>query len=146
MPLSSFLCLYMISRNQYPFYVESLSMYLPAFSQTSHVTRCVLTDSHHSPPSPSTDSPAVPFRTCTPHDPPSLRYSVDDILQIILKSRKSWKTLKGQSEAVWPPHLEATMLKGMFIIVCISRFSRLSLSGPQLCRNMNQMTRGKHEC
>ncbi|KAG8220469.1 hypothetical protein J3R82DRAFT_3164 [Butyriboletus roseoflavus] len=31
----------------------------------------------------------------------------------MLKGRKSWKTLKGQSEAVWPPYLEATMLKAL---------------------------------
>ncbi|KAH0829026.1 hypothetical protein J3R83DRAFT_2480 [Lanmaoa asiatica] len=47
------------------------------------------------------------------YDHSSSRYSVDDILQIVLKSRKSWKTLKGRSEAVWPPHLEATMLKAL---------------------------------
>lgn len=30
-----------------------------------------------------------------------------------MKIRKSWKTLKGNTEPVWPPHLEATMLKGL---------------------------------
>lgn len=39
--------------------------------------------------------------------------TTEDILHIILKTRKSWKTLKGQAEAVWPPHLEATMLKAL---------------------------------
>ncbi|KAG6333842.1 hypothetical protein ID866_5247 [Astraeus odoratus] len=39
--------------------------------------------------------------------------STEDILHIILKTRKSWKTLKGQAEAVWPPFLEATMLKAL---------------------------------
>jgi transcriptional enhancer factor len=30
-----------------------------------------------------------------------------------MKIRKSWKTLKGNAEPVWPPRLEATMLKGL---------------------------------
>ncbi|KIK93885.1 hypothetical protein PAXRUDRAFT_785709 [Paxillus rubicundulus Ve08.2h10] len=38
---------------------------------------------------------------------------VQDILQTIIRTRKSWKTLKGQAEAVWPPYLEATMLKAL---------------------------------
>ena len=38
--------------------------------------------------------------------------STEDILRIIMKTRKSWKTIKGNSEAVWPPYLEAAMLKG----------------------------------
>lgn len=119
-------------------------MYLPEPSLTSHISY-VLSDSHHSPPLPPADSPAVPFRTCIPHDHSSSRYSMDDILQIILKGRKNWKTLKGRSEAVWPPYLEATMLMGMSITLSLTRFSRLSLSTAQLSRNMNLTTRGKHE-
>ena len=92
-------------------------MYLPAVSLTSRITRCALTDCH-SPPFPPADSLPVSPETCTLHNPP-YRYSVDDILQIILRSRKNWKTLKGQSEAVWPPYLEATMLEGAFIIIFI---------------------------
>lgn len=38
--------------------------------------------------------------------------STEDILRTIMKTRKSWKTLKGNTEAVWPPYLEAIMLKG----------------------------------
>ncbi|KAL4079034.1 hypothetical protein J3A83DRAFT_4086284 [Scleroderma citrinum] len=44
------------------------------------------------------------------HDAPK---SSEDILHAILNTRKSWKTLKGQAEAVWPPYLEATMLKAL---------------------------------
>ncbi|KAG2122329.1 hypothetical protein DEU56DRAFT_864478 [Suillus clintonianus] len=39
--------------------------------------------------------------------------STEDILRTIMKVRKSWKTLKGHTEPVWPPYLEATMLKGL---------------------------------
>jgi hypothetical protein len=92
-------------------------MHLSAASLTSHIT-------HTQTNSPPADSLTVPFRACTPHDHSSFKYSVDDILQIILGSRKSWKSLKGKSEAVWPPYLEATMLKGTFIILYMSRFSR----------------------
>lgn len=44
------------------------------------------------------------------HDTPK---SSEEILHAILNTRKSWKTLKGQAEAVWPPYLEATMLKAL---------------------------------
>ncbi|KAI9573174.1 hypothetical protein HD554DRAFT_2059548 [Boletus coccyginus] len=82
----------------------SPSIYDPPPSTSRHC--------HHSPPFPPADSPAVPFRTST-HDHSPFKYSVNDILQIILRSRKTWKTLKGKSEAVWPPYLEATMLKAL---------------------------------
>lgn len=35
-----------------------------------------------------------------------------DIFQTIVKGRKSWKTLRGNGEAVWPPELEAALLEG----------------------------------
>ena len=97
-----------------PSYVQFIPMHLSAASLTSHATYALI-DCHHSPPFPPADSPAVPFRTCTPHDHSSFKYSMNDILQVILGSRKTWKILKGKSEAVWPPYLEATMLKGTFI-------------------------------
>ncbi|KAG6382084.1 hypothetical protein JVT61DRAFT_722 [Boletus reticuloceps] len=87
-------------------------MHLSAATLTSHITY-TQTGYHQSLPIPPAESPAVPFRTCTPHDQPSLRYSVEDILQIVLRNRKNWKTLKGKSEAVWPPYLEATMLMAL---------------------------------
>lgn len=51
-------------------------------------------------------------------DPPSPRpvspsQETEDILRTIMKVRKSWKTLKGNTEPVWPPCLEAMMLKGL---------------------------------
>jgi hypothetical protein len=36
-----------------------------------------------------------------------------DVFQTIVKSRKSYKMLKGAAEAVWPPYLEEALLKGM---------------------------------
>lgn len=32
--------------------------------------------------------------------------------QNIITGRKSWKTLKGKSEAVWPPNLEQALFEG----------------------------------
>lgn len=39
--------------------------------------------------------------------------STEEIFKTILNVRKCWKTLKGNTEPVWPPYLEATMLKGL---------------------------------
>ncbi|KAG1882335.1 hypothetical protein F4604DRAFT_422405 [Suillus subluteus] len=39
--------------------------------------------------------------------------STEDIFRTIFNVRKSWKTLKGNTEPVWPPYLEVTMLKGL---------------------------------
>lgn len=80
-----------------------------AVNLSNPIIPCALTDF------PKPFLPVDTLDTCTLRKPPPYRYSVDEILQIILRSRKSWKTLKGQSEAVWPPYLEATMLKGMYV-------------------------------
>ncbi|KAG1760644.1 hypothetical protein EDD22DRAFT_899997 [Suillus occidentalis] len=45
--------------------------------------------------------------------PVSPKQETEDILRTIMKVRKSWKTLKGNTEPVWPPCLEAMMLKGL---------------------------------
>ncbi|KAG1823530.1 uncharacterized protein BJ212DRAFT_1574193 [Suillus subaureus] len=45
--------------------------------------------------------------------PVSPSQSTEDIFRTIMKIRKGWKTLKGNTEPVWPPHLEAIMLKGL---------------------------------
>ncbi|KAG1866953.1 hypothetical protein C8R48DRAFT_772153 [Suillus tomentosus] len=39
--------------------------------------------------------------------------STENIFRTILNVRKGWKTLKGNTEPVWPPYLEATMLEGL---------------------------------
>lgn len=39
--------------------------------------------------------------------------NTEDLFRTILNVRKSWKTLKGNTEPVWPPYLEVTMLKGL---------------------------------
>jgi transcriptional enhancer factor len=39
--------------------------------------------------------------------------NTQDVFQTIVKSRKSYKMLKGAAEAVWPPYLEEALLKGM---------------------------------
>ncbi|KAG2156737.1 uncharacterized protein EDB93DRAFT_1200595 [Suillus bovinus] len=49
-----------------------------------------------------------PLRSISPSQ------STDDIFRTIMKVRKSWKNLKGNNtEPVWPPCLEAMMLKGL---------------------------------
>ena len=35
-----------------------------------------------------------------------------DAVNTIVSGRKSWKTLKGKGEAVWPPYLEAALIEG----------------------------------
>lgn len=37
-----------------------------------------------------------------------------DAVHTIVSGRKSWKTLKGKGEAVWPPYLEAALVEGKF--------------------------------
>jgi hypothetical protein len=39
-----------------------------------------------------------------------------DAAQIVVTGRRSWKTLKGKAEAVWPPHLEAALIEGLLIL------------------------------
>lgn len=34
------------------------------------------------------------------------------VAETIVRSRKSWKTVKGRSEPVWPPHLEKVLVHG----------------------------------
>ena len=51
----------------------------------------------------------------------SVNYSLqnprtEDVFQSIVKSRKSWKTLKG-GEVVWPPELEAALIEGAWMII-----------------------------
>ena len=37
-----------------------------------------------------------------------------DAVHTIVSGRKSWKTLKGKGEAVWPPYLEAALVEGAY--------------------------------
>ena len=51
----------------------------------------------------------------------SVQYSLqnprtENVFQSIVKSRKSWKTLK-DGEIVWPPELEAALIEGAWIIL-----------------------------
>ncbi|KAG2142465.1 hypothetical protein DEU56DRAFT_911151 [Suillus clintonianus] len=64
------------------------------------------------PPSSSTGSMTSPCGPDHPR-PNSPNQNTDEIIRTIMKVRKSWKTLKGNKEPVWPPNLEATMLKGL---------------------------------
>lgn len=41
-----------------------------------------------------------------------MRSKTQDVFRSVINSRKSYKMLKGASEAVWPPLLEEAMLKG----------------------------------
>ncbi|ESK93964.1 hypothetical protein Moror_12921 [Moniliophthora roreri MCA 2997] len=44
---------------------------------------------------------------------PSAEEKDRDAAQIIATGRRSWKTLKGKGEAVWPPHLEAALIEAL---------------------------------
>jgi hypothetical protein len=46
----------------------------------------------------------------------------EDVFQTIVSNRKSYKMLKGNAEAVWPPYLEEAMLKGEYCRVYPSVF------------------------
>lgn len=41
--------------------------------------------------------------------------SEQEVADTIVSARKSWKTVKGKSEPVWPPHLEKALVKGEYI-------------------------------
>ncbi|KAK0204970.1 hypothetical protein DFS33DRAFT_1273964 [Desarmillaria ectypa] len=43
---------------------------------------------------------------------PSADEQSRDVAQIAATGRRSWKTLKGKGEAVWPPNLEAALIEG----------------------------------
>ncbi|KAL0579308.1 hypothetical protein V5O48_002706 [Marasmius crinis-equi] len=44
---------------------------------------------------------------------PSAQEKDRDAAQIVATGRRSWKTLKGKGEAVWPPHLEAALIEAL---------------------------------
>ncbi|KAF5354529.1 hypothetical protein D9758_011242 [Tetrapyrgos nigripes] len=44
---------------------------------------------------------------------PSTEEKSTDAAQIIATGRRTWKTLKGKREAVWPPHLEAALIEAL---------------------------------
>ena len=44
----------------------------------------------------------------------AMRGKTQDVFRSVINSRKSYKMLKGPTEAVWPPQLEEALLKGMF--------------------------------
>ncbi|THV07230.1 hypothetical protein K435DRAFT_742211 [Dendrothele bispora CBS 962.96] len=44
---------------------------------------------------------------------PSAEEKTRDAAQIVATGRRSWKTLKGKGEAVWPPHLEAALIEAL---------------------------------
>ncbi|KAJ8515816.1 hypothetical protein ONZ45_g6807 [Pleurotus djamor] len=44
---------------------------------------------------------------------PPLSETTREVFKSIVKGRKSWKTLRGNGEAVWPPELEAALLEGL---------------------------------
>ena len=38
----------------------------------------------------------------------------ENVADTIVRARKSWKTVKGRSEPVWPPHLEKALVQGVY--------------------------------
>lgn len=43
----------------------------------------------------------------------------DDVADTIVRARKSWKTVKGRSEPVWPPHLEKALVQGEYPLLTL---------------------------
>lgn len=48
------------------------------------------------------------------------------VADTIVRARKSWKTVKGRSEPVWPPHLERALIQGkdahvLLLKICASQ-------------------------
>ena len=41
-------------------------------------------------------------------------HSIANAMQTLLTSRKTWKTMKGKEEVVWPPYIEAALVEGEF--------------------------------
>ncbi|KZT18578.1 hypothetical protein NEOLEDRAFT_1143208 [Neolentinus lepideus HHB14362 ss-1] len=54
--------------------------------------------------------PAVPIDVDAQPDSAELAQSA---LHAIVNGRKSWKTIRGKSEAVWPPYLEGALIEGL---------------------------------
>lgn len=46
---------------------------------------------------------------------PSAEEKTRDAAQIVATGRRSWKTLRGRGEAVWPPLLEAALIEGWLL-------------------------------
>ncbi|KAJ3782827.1 TEA/ATTS domain family-domain-containing protein [Lentinula aff. detonsa] len=44
---------------------------------------------------------------------PSVEEKNRDAAQIVATGRRSWKTLRGRGEAVWPPHIEAALIEAL---------------------------------
>ena len=70
-----------------------------------------------------------------------------DVADTIVNARKSWKTVKGKSEAVWPPQLEKALVKGTRPVpstlasLCGSLRLHLLTRTPQLSYPTNPPTR-----
>ncbi|KAG1736116.1 uncharacterized protein EDB91DRAFT_537786 [Suillus paluster] len=64
--------------------------------------------------------------------------STEDIFRTIMKVRKNWKIMKGDTKPVWPPYLEATMLKGLQEYEPVSREAQLLGRFPKRSRFISQ--------
>ncbi|KIK60284.1 hypothetical protein GYMLUDRAFT_73755 [Collybiopsis luxurians FD-317 M1] len=60
----------------------------------------------------SSASPTFDSRSLSPSYATAYANGTDDVFREVVKSRKSWKTLKG-GKVVWPLHLEAALLQGL---------------------------------
>lgn len=69
----------------------------------------------------------------------AMRGKTQDVFRSVINSRKSYKMLKGATEAVWPPQLEEALLKGIFIISDAHPVTLIIITGfatyqPEDCR------------
>jgi TEA/ATTS domain len=60
---------------------------------------------------------------------PSAEERSRDAAQIVATGRRSWKTLKGTGEAVWPPQLEAALIEGSHPLSLSAAHFSFSLTG-----------------
>ncbi|KAG2158558.1 uncharacterized protein EDB93DRAFT_1118910 [Suillus bovinus] len=82
-------------------------------SSCNHSTQVHAHTAHSS--SDRSSSPSTTDSSCGSGHPRLMSpiQNTENLFRTILNIRKGWKTLKGNSEPVWPPYLEAMMLKGL---------------------------------
>ena len=57
----------------------------------------------------------------------------------VITGRKSWKTLKGKTEAVWPPYLEVALFEGASLLSLVIS-TLISSFLPKACPAINPPT------
>ena len=69
-----------------------------------------------SPPSSQIGSTEYAYSTTSTPQQPVLDAQEARVAETIVRARKSWKTIKGRAEPVWPPELEKALVQGMYLV------------------------------